>query len=75
MTGAIISRKKSIDLLPVNLQGVCHPRTPDRLMGVFPSYSEETTLPNAFQSVAVADNSIIMLRKCIPLPHSCCDFL
>lgn len=51
-------------MLPVNLQGVCHLRTPDRLMGVFPSCSEETTLPDAFQSVAVADNSIITLRKC-----------
>lgn len=60
-------------MLPVNLQGVCHLRTPDRLMGVFPSCSEETTLPDAFQSVAVADNSIIILRKCrappLPLIH------
>lgn len=71
MTGSIIHRNKSIYMLPVNLQGVCHLRTPDRLMGVFPSCSEETTLPDAFQSVAVADNSIITLRKCrAPTPFT-----
>lgn len=55
-------------MLPVSLQGICHPRSPDRLIGVFPFCSEETVLLDVFQSVAVADNNIISLRKCAVPP-------